>query len=261
MGVLNVTPDSFYDGGKYDTPVKAIDRVLAMEREGADIIDIGGESTRPGSDDVTVEEELKRTIPIIEELKDRLSVPISIDTRKAEVAHKALQAGAAMVNDISGLKYDSRMAGIVSDAGVPVVVMHMKGAPKVMQENPVYNDLMAEIIDSLRRSLNLGLKAGISMENFIVDPGIGFGKTWEDNFVILQRLHELHSLNCPLLIGVSRKSFIGRALDLKEEDRLFGTAGAVAASILNGTQIVRVHDVKEMNHVVRIVDRIRNKSE
>lgn len=261
MGVLNVTPDSFFDGGKYFDPDRAFERALEIEQEGADLIDIGGESTRPGSDPVEISEEMRRVIPLIERLNGKISIPISIDTKKSEVAEAALQAGASIVNDVSGLRSDPEMISVVAKHNVPVVVMHMKGTPKTMQNNPIYKDLIGEIYSYLDETIQIAVKGGIPKEKIIVDPGIGFGKKWEDNFVILGHLKKFQSLMCPVLVGVSRKSFIGWALDLPEEKRLMGTAGAVAASVMNGAHIVRVHDVKEMVQVVRIVDRIKKESE
>lgn len=260
MGVLNVTPDSFFDGGRYFDGDCALKRALEMVEEGADLIDVGGESTRPGADEVNASEEIKRVIPIIEKLQGKISVPISIDTRKSEVAEAAIQAGAHIVNDISSLQFDPRMVSVVVKFGVPVVVMHMTGSPKDMQKNPKYDDLIGEIYDYLDHRIQMASEAGIPREKIIVDPGIGFGKKWADNFIILRRLREFRELGCPLLIGVSRKSFIGWALDLPEDERLMGTAAAVAASVLKGVHIVRVHDVKEMVQVVRIVDCIKQSS-
>lgn len=257
MGILNVTPDSFFDGGLYFEHEHALERAFEMVEDGADLIDVGGESTRPGADPVDTSEEIRRVISVIEGLQGKISVPISIDTKKAEVAEAAIQAGAHVVNDISALRFDPRMASVVVNYGVPVVLMHMKGNPKDMQKNPEYTDLIGEIYDYLDRRIQDALKEGIPLEKIIVDPGIGFGKKWKDNFVILERLKEFQRLGCPLLVGVSRKSFIGRALNLPEEERLMGTAAAVAASILQGVHIVRVHDVKEVVQVARIVDRIK----
>ncbi len=261
MGVLNVTPDSFFDGGRYFDPDRAFERALEIEEEGADLIDIGGESTRPGSDPVEISEEMRRVIPLIEKLNGKISIPISIDTKKSEVAEAALQAGASIVNDVSGLRSDPEMISVVAKHKVPVVIMHMKGTPKNMQNNPSYEDLIGEIYDYLTGTIQMAVKGGIPKEKIIVDPGMGFGKKWEDNFVILGRLKTFQSLMCPILVGVSRKSFIGWALGLPEEKRLMGTAGAVAASVMNGAHIVRVHDVKEMVQVVRIVDRIKENRE
>ena len=258
MGVLNVTPDSFFDGGKYFDPDRAFERALEIEQEGADLIDIGGESTRPGSDPVEISEEMRRVIPLIEKLKGKISIPISIDTKKSEVAEAALQAGASIVNDVSAFRADPEMISVVAKYNVPVVIMHMKGTPKTMQNNPTYEDIIGEIYRYLDETIQMAVERGISKNKIIIDPGIGFGKKWEDNFVILGCLKEFQNLMCPILVGVSRKSFIGWALDLPEEKRLMGTAGAVAASVMNGANIVRVHDVKEIVQVVRIVDRIKN---
>lgn len=257
MGVLNVTPDSFFDGGLYFEHERALERAFKMVEDGADLIDVGGESTRPGADPVDTSEEIRRVISVIEGLRGKISVPISIDTKKAEVAEAAIQAGAHVVNDISALRFDPRMALVVVNYGVPVILMHMKGTPKDMQINPEYTDLIGEIYDYLDRRIQGALKEGIPLEKIVVDPGIGFGKKWKDNFVILERLKEFQGLGCPLLVGVSRKSFIGWALNLPEEERLMGTAAAVAASILQGAHIVRVHDVKEIVQVARIVNRIK----
>jgi len=258
MGILNVTPDSFYDGGQYFDSSRAVERVYQMVEEGADLIDIGGESTRPGADPLSTSEEMQRVLPVIEKLQGKISVPVSIDTRKSEVAEAALQAGAHLVNDISGLRFDPKMASTVARYRVPVVLMHIKGSPKDMQKKPEYKDLIGEIYDYLNQSIRKALDAGIPKENIVVDPGIGFGKKWEDNCTILKHLNKFQRLGCPLLIGVSRKSFIGWALGLPEEDRLIGTAAAVAISILRGANIVRVHDVKEMVQVARIADKIKN---
>lgn len=258
MGVLNVTPDSFYDGGRYFNRDRAVEKVLEMVEEGADIIDVGGESTRPGADPVDVSEEMRRVIPVIERLRGKMRVPISIDTRRSEVAEAAIRAGASIVNDVTGLRFDRKMTEVVAKFGVPVVVMHMKGSPKDMQKNPEYDDLIGEIYEYFDQSIQMALRAGISRGKIVVDPGIGFGKKWEDNFVVLKHLKVFQDLDCPLLVGVSRKSFIGWALDLAEGERLMGTAAAVAASVLQGVHIVRVHDVKEMVQVVRIVDRVKS---
>jgi len=260
MGILNVTQDSFSDGGRYFHPDRALARALEMVEEGADIIDIGGESTRPGAESIDETEEMNRVIPVIEKLSQEVTTPISIDTTKASVAEAAIQSGAQMVNDISALRFDPDMASIVSRYGVAVVLMHMKGSPKSMQKNPVYVNLMCEISNFLEKRISVALDAGISREKIIIDPGIGFGKTWQDNFVILNHLEKLQTLSYPLLMGVSRKSFIGWLLDISEEERLLGTAAAVTASVLKGTHIVRVHDVKEMVQVVKIADRISRSS-
>jgi dihydropteroate synthase len=258
MGILNVTPDSFTDGGTFFRKDSAIGHALSMIEDGADIIDIGGESTRPGSDPVSCEEETRRTIPVIEEIAKRVKVPLSIDTCKADVARRALEAGASIVNDISGLKFDPAMAAVVADHKVPVVVMHIKGAPKNMQVNPEYEALIPEIIDSLRESISLAVGAGIPEDMIIVDPGIGFGKTFEHNLQILKELRSFTLLGKPVLIGPSRKAFLGKILgNAPTSGRLEGTAAAVAISIMNGAHIVRVHDVKEMVKVARVADAIR----
>lgn len=257
MGILNVTPDSFFDGLCYFDCKRAVKRAFEMVEEGADIIDVGGESTRPGADSVNVAVEMERVIPVIERLSEKIPVPISIDTRKSEVAEAAIRAGAHIINDISGLRFDPSMASVAARFNVPVVIMHIKGDPKSMQRDTKYRDLIGEIYNYLKEGIQIATKAGISKQKIIVDPGIGFGKKWKDNFIILKRLKEFQSLGCPLLIGVSRKSFIGRALDLPEKDRIMGTAAAVTASVLRGVNIVRVHDVKEMVQVVRIADLIK----
>lgn len=258
IGILNVTPDSFSDGGLHLDKSAAIRRALQMLEEGADIIDIGGESTRPGSGPVAVEEELRRTIPVIEALAKKIAIPLSIDTRKSEVAKMALDAGASIVNDISGLRFDPQMAKVVSEQKVPVVIMHIKGAPRDMQKNPVYEALMPEIMDYLRGGIRLALESGIAEDRIIIDPGIGFGKTSEHNLEIIHNLYELTLLEKPLLIGPSRKAFTGRVLGgVPPEERIEGTAAAVAISIMNGANMVRVHDVKEMVKVARVADAIK----
>ena len=258
MGILNVTPDSFTDGGIFFRKDSAIEHGLRMVEEGADIIDIGGESTRPGSDPVEFEEEIRRTIPVIEELAKRISVPISIDTYKADVAKRALDAGASMVNDISGLRFDPEMAGVVAEYRAPVVVMHIRGTPKNMQVNPEYEALIPEIIDYLRISMRLAVDAGVGEDMIIIDPGIGFGKTFEHNLQILKNLHEFTLLEKPLLIGPSRKAFIEKILgNAPTSERIEGTAAAVAISIMNGANIIRVHDVKEMVKVSKVADAIK----
>jgi dihydropteroate synthase len=256
MGILNVTPDSFADGGKYKNVEAAIEHGIKMVEEGADLIDVGGESTRPGAEAVDPDEELRRVVPVIEGLVDRTDVPISIDTYKHEVAKKALDAGALMVNDISGLRADSKMARLVADLNVPVVVMHMQGTPRDMQKNPEYEDVVGEIIAFLREQTEFAIREGVLRERIIVDPGIGFGKNLKHNLEIMNRVSELRSLGFPILIGPSRKSFIGLTLDLPVEERLEGTAATVAYSIAQGANILRVHDVKEMTRVARMTDAI-----
>jgi len=258
MGILNVTPDSFSDGGLYLHRDKAVTQALRMEDEGADIIDVGGESTRPGSEAVPVEEEIRRVIPVIEEIAKRVKVPISIDTYKSRVAELALQAGASIVNDISGLRFDRRMPDVVARYRAGVIIMHIKGTPKDMQKHPTYTALIPEIIDYLREGIMIARKAGIAEEGIVIDPGIGFGKTVEHNLEIIRRLEEFTGLERPILIGPSRKSFIGMTLGgLPVTERLEGTAAAVAIGIFNGANIIRVHDVKEMVRVARMADAIR----
>jgi len=258
MGILNITTDSFSDGGRFFDKSTAVKRALQMREEGADIIDIGGESTRPGSEPVPVEEELRRTIPVIEAIAKEIPIPISIDTYKAEVAQRALDAGASIVNDISGLRFDPEMAKVVSEYKVPVVVMHIRGKPKDMQINPVYEALIPEIMDYLRGSIRLALDAGIQDDMIVIDPGIGFGKTLEQNLNIIHNLQEFTSLERPVLIGASRKAFIGKILgDKSPGERFEGTAAAVAISILNGANIIRVHDLKEMVKVAKVADAIK----
>jgi dihydropteroate synthase len=256
MGILNITPDSFYDGGKFFDPRKALSRAEKMVEEGADIIDVGGESTRPGAKPVPVKEEIERVVPVILTLSKNRKAVISIDTRKAAVAQAALEAGAHMVNDVSGLCYDKKMAKLIGRYKVPVCVMHMRGNPRSMQKNPSYFDLMGEVIEELEESLAIAKNAGILHEKIMVDPGIGFGKSVENNLEILRRLRELKVLGRPILVGPSRKSTIGKVLDLPVEERLEGTAAAVAVAVMNGADLVRVHDVKEMGRVVRMADAI-----
>jgi len=258
MGILNVTPDSFSDGGLYFDKSTAVKRAFQMVEEGADIIDIGGESTRPGSEPITIEEELMRTIPVIEAISKEAKIPLSIDTYKSEVAKRALDAGASMINDISCLRFDPKMPGVVSEYKVPVVIMHVKGTPRDMQQNPVYEALIPEIMDYLRTGMIIARQAGISEDKIIIDPGIGFGKTYEQNLDIINNLHEFKSLNKPILIGPSRKAFIGRILgNVPVTERLEGTAAAVAISIMNGANIIRAHDIKEMVKVAKVADAIK----
>jgi len=258
MGILNVTPDSFSDGGLHVDRQTAIQSGIQMVRDGADILDIGGESTRPGSEPVTLEEELMRTIPVIEALSRSVAVPVSIDTYKAEVARQALEAGASMVNDISGLRFDPDMPKTVAGHNIPVVMMHIKGRPRDMQQNPRYEALIPEIMDYFRISIRLARKFGIPDNMMIIDPGIGFGKTFDHNLEILNNLEQFTLLEKPLLVGPSRKAFLGKILgDAPAAERLEGTAAAVAVSIIKGANIIRVHDVKEMVKVARVVDAIR----
>jgi len=258
MGILNVTPDSFSDGGSYLHKDVAVERALAMERDGADIIDVGGESTRPGAEKVSVKEEIQRVVPVIEEITKRVRVPVSIDTYKAAVAEAAVSAGATMINDIRGPWFDPLMPSIAASHKIPLVIMHIKGTPENMQKNPVYKSLIPEIMDYLREGIDIAVQAGIPDDRIILDPGIGFGKRVEHNLEIIQRLNEFEGFEKPILLGHSRKSFIGRVLDdLPVMDRLEGTAAAAAIGIFNGANIIRVHDVKEMVRVARVADAIR----
>ena len=256
MGILNVTPDSFSDGGKFIHLDKALSQAQYMEKNGADIIDIGGESTRPGAISVSVKEEINRTIPVIEEIRKFSNISISIDTYKSEVAEKALLAGADFINDISGFTFDSRMMEIVKKFDVPVVLMHIKGTPQDMQTNPTYIDVIKDLLEFFSFQINKALDFGIKKVQIIIDPGIGFGKQLNDNFILIRRLKEFSKLGFPILIGPSRKSFIGLTLDSPPEYRLEGTLAAVSAGILNGASIVRVHDVKEVKRTVIITDKI-----
>ncbi len=258
MGVLNVTPDSFSDGGFFFDKESAVRHAHYLIDNGADILDIGGESTRPGSSALPLAEELQRTIPVIQAVARSVRIPVSIDTCKAEVARRALDEGASIVNDISGLRSDPAMAQVVAEYGVPVIVMHMKGTPKVMQTHPVYEALIPEIMDYLRCSIRLAADSGIPEDRVIIDPGIGFGKTVDHNLEIIKNLKEFTLLGRPVAIGVSRKAFIGKLLGgAPPSGRMEGTAAAVAVSIVNGAHIVRVHDVREMAMVARVADAIK----
>jgi len=257
MGVLNVTPDSFSDAGKYFEPEQALHRLHALIENGADLIDIGGESTRPGASAVSPDEEIRRVLPVLQTWKKEWDAILSIDTSKSEVAEVALRHGASLVNDVTGLRGEPQMAHVVAHYGAGLVLMHMKGMPRTMQENPVYGDLIREILDYFEEGIEIAIRAGIREESIILDPGIGFGKAVSHNLEILRNLKEFKKLGRPLLVGTSRKSFIGAVLDLPTEKRLFGTAATVAISVLNGADIVRVHDVAEMKQVARMADAVR----
>ena len=257
MGVLNVTPDSFSDGGRFLDHDRAIEQGLNLAREGADIIDVGGESTRPYSRKVTTQEEIERVVPVIEALSRELTLPISIDTFKAEVAQKALEAGAAIINDISSLRFDPDMAGVAALAQVPVILMHIQGTPADMQNHPTYQDLMGEIIVFLQEAIERAVKAGIRRELLMVDPGIGFGKTFDHNLEIIRELGRLLTLQQPILLGSSRKAFIGHILNKEVPERDLGTMATIAAGILNGAQIVRVHNVAMALQTVKVIDAIK----
>ena len=257
MGALNVTPDSFSDGGFFFDQDRAIEQGMAMAREGADIVDIGGESSRPYSERISVQEELDRVMPVVEVLAKELHVPVSIDTIKARVAEEALRAGASMVNDVSALRFDPDMVRVAAEAGVPLILMHMKGMPDHMQEHPAYGDLLGEITEFLEDALERARQGGISPEMTIVDPGIGFGKTFDHNLEILKALGKLQCLGRPILIGSSRKAFIGHILKKEVTERETGTMATLAAAVMNGAHIVRAHDVKKAVETVRIIDAIK----
>jgi len=257
MGILNVTPDSFYDGGRYALPTAAVKRGLEMETEGADIIDVGGESSRPGAEPIPLQEEIDRVIPVIEGLRRRSDVLISVDTTKAKVAAEAIAAGATMVNDISALRSDPEMARVVSERKAMVVLMHMLGTPATMQRSPSYTDVLGEIRSFLAERIKYAEASGIPRDRIVIDPGIGFGKLLSHNIAILRGLHRLTDLGAPILIGASRKSFLGEILDLPTEERLEGTIAVNAIAIMRGAEIIRVHDAKEGRRTADVAFRLR----
>lgn len=256
MGILNVTPDSFSDGGAFLDVSAAVEHAFRMVEEGADCLDIGGESTRPGAPPVSAEDEWARIGPVLERLAGRCPVPLSVDTTKAAVAARALQAGAAIVNDISALRFEPALAAVVAEAGAGLILMHMQGSPRTMQQRPAYGDVVAEVRAFLAGRLAVATAAGIPREATLLDPGIGFGKTVEHNLALLRHLPDLTGLGRPLLVGPSRKSFIGAVLETAVADRLEGTAAAVALAIAGGAAILRVHEVRAMARVVRMCDAI-----
>ncbi|HJZ51960.1 MAG TPA: dihydropteroate synthase [Candidatus Acidoferrales bacterium] len=261
MGVLNVTPDSFSDGGLFLDPEAAVARAIAMEAAGADIIDIGGESTRPGSSGISADEELRRIIPVIEGLRGKIGIPISVDTSKSEVAEAAAAAGAEIVNDVTALRKDLRIAEVARRRKLPLTLMHMRGEPATMQKKPFARDVLRDVTQGLRQAVATARQAGVANSQIILDPGIGFGKSYAQNCELLARLPELARLGFPILVGTSRKSFIGGALKSASRtpsgnERIWGTAATVAASILQGAHIVRVHDVAEMAQVAQVSDAI-----
>jgi dihydropteroate synthase len=256
VGILNVTPDSFSDGGRYLDHDRAITHGLRLAEDGADFIDVGGESTRPGSEPVSAREEIRRIVPVIEELTKKIEIPISVDTYKSAVASAALDAGAVIVNDISGMTFDFNMSTVVLHHFATVVLMHIKGQPRTMQKNPTYDNVTAEVKQFLAERAQEARNAGI--KQIIIDPGIGFGKKFEHNIQLIRELRSFAGLGYPLLVGPSRKSFLGTILDLPPEDRVEGTAAAVAASIFNGANIVRVHDVKEMKRIALVSDVLKS---
>ncbi len=258
MGIVNVTPDSFSDGGKFNDSVSAIQRGTELYEQGADIIDIGGESTRPGAEPVPLDQELQRVLPVVEALS-RQGIPVSIDTYKSEVALQAVQSGACIINDISGLKFDPRIATIAAEANTGLVIMHIKGQPGNMQNNPQYLDLLGEISAYLRQSAVAAMNQGLPRQNIVLDPGIGFGKNLEHNLEIIRHLREFKRFGFPVLVGPSRKTFIGKILDKNVGQRLYGTIGACIAAVENGADILRVHDVLEVKEAVKVARAILEK--
>jgi dihydropteroate synthase len=259
MGVLNVTPDSFSDGGKFFTVDCAVEAAFDMERAGADILDIGAESTRPGASGIPASEEIARLLPVLQALRGRLKIPISVDTQKASVAEIALGAGAQILNDISGLKHDPRLADVAAKFRAPLILMHVRGTPRTMQKGPFAKDVLKDVTRGLREAISTARCAGVAKSQIIVDPGIGFGKSFAQNYELLAKLPQLAQLGYPLLVGTSRKGFLGATLarngkPAPPEKRIWGTAATVSASILNGAHIVRVHDVPEMVQVARVTD-------
>jgi dihydropteroate synthase len=257
MGILNVTPDSFFNGGRFGREEEAVAHGLRLVAEGADLIDVGGESTRPGAEPVPVEEEIGRVVPVIRLLRKKVGVPISVDTTKAEVAEAALSAGADIVNDISALRFDPKMPRVVAKAGAGLVLMHMQGTPRDMQASPHYQDVVREVREFLAERVEAAVDAGIDRAQIAVDPGIGFGKTTEHNLWLLRRLTEFSELGQPILVGPSRKSFIGQILNLPVEERLEGTLAACAVAVARGADIVRVHDVGPVRRAVDLARRLR----
>ena len=258
MGILNVTPDSFSDGGEFNNPTTALNQAQALVAAGADIIDVGGQSTRPGAEQISVEEELERVLCVLEVIRQKIDVPISVDTTRASVAKAAVDAGADMINDISGGTFDSSMFSTVASMNVPIVLMHIRGTPQTMQQMTDYQDVVEEICNFLSQQITAAIAAGIKKEKIIIDPGIGFAKNLEHNLEIFRRLTELRRLKCPILVGPSRKSFIGRILNQPDpKARVWGTAGACCAAIFNGADILRVHDVEQIRDVSMVADAIK----
>ncbi|MFH1282592.1 MAG: dihydropteroate synthase [bacterium] len=267
FGILNITPDSFYDGGRYFKSEKAFERVKTLINEGADIIDVGGESTRPGAQVISVEEELRRVLPVVESVKSRNDVPVSVDTYKAGVAMRCLKKGAAMINDVSALRFDKEMVHVVKDFNVPIVLMHMKGHPRTMQKAPFYKDCISEIYSFFEQRIEYALKNGIAPKKIILDPGIGFGKRLEDNLEILKRINEFKSLGFPMLVGSSRKTFIGKILENNKKitsnlsspfHRLEGTIASCLWVVGQGVEMLRVHDPGEISKAVAVYKAIKN---
>ncbi len=257
MGILNVTPDSFSDGGRFFTEYESAAQIDSMLESGADIIDVGGESTRPFAEPVSIEDELGRVLPAIRQIRQHSSIPISIDTTKAEVARRALDEGADIINDISALRFDPEMIGLVRDTDVPVTIMHMQGTPSDMQVAPHYDDVVGEIMNFFIQRLAWAAENGVPAKRFIIDPGIGFGKTVGHNLTILKRVSEFSGLGCPVLIGHSRKAFIGKILDIDVDNRDVATAAVSALCVMQGASILRVHDVKKTVEAVRLAEAIK----
>jgi dihydropteroate synthase len=257
MGILNVTPDSFSDGGQFNTTDTALAQAQALVAAGADIIDVGGQSTRPGAVQITLTEELDRVLSVLQTIRPEIAIPISVDTTRAAVAKAAVAAGADMINDISGGTFDPEMLSVVADLGVPIVLMHIKGTPQTMQQQTDYLDLIGDIYSFLSKQISTATAAGIAPEKIIIDPGIGFAKNFEQNLEIFRRLPSLKSLHCPILVGASRKSFIGRILNQPDaKARVWGTAAACCAAIFHGADLLRVHDVSEIRDVSLVADAI-----
>jgi dihydropteroate synthase len=259
MGVLNVTPDSFSDGGKFFDAQRAVQHALAMQNDGADIVDVGAESTRPGSEGISVAEELGRLLPVLERLRDKLKIPISVDTQKASVAEMALGAGAEIINDISGLRTDPELARVAAQHEAALILMHIRGTPRTMQKGPFARDVTRDVVSGLEKSIATAKKYGVARSQIVIDPGIGFGKNYAQNYELLAKLPELAKLGYPLMIGTSRKGFLGATLakngkPAPVEERIWATAATVAASILNGAHVVRVHDVAEMKQIALVTD-------
>lgn len=261
MGILNVTPDSFSDGGEFFRPDLAVEHAEMMEAEGADIIDVGGESTRPGSEPVEVDEEMRRVLPVIEELAAETDVPISVDTQKSDVAREAISCGADMVNDVSGMRADPEMANVVAESEVGCCLMHMQGRPQNMQENPSYEDVVQDVAAWMERRLDCAERHGVDPGRIFLDPGFGFGKTPQHNLELLRRLNAFHDLGCPVMVGTSRKSTLGEILDAGADERLYGSLATVTAAVMSGCHMVRVHDVAPTLDTVLVCEAIRQGSE
>jgi dihydropteroate synthase len=258
QGILNVTPDSFFDGGSWKTPRAAVGRALQMVEEGADIVDVGGESTRPGARPVGAREEIRRILPVVESLAGRISIPISVDTTKAEVARAALGAGAEIINDISGLKFEPRLAEVAARHGAALILSHIRGRPRTMQKNPRYHHLVCQVVTGLQESVHLAESAGVRRDSILVDPGIGFGKTGEQNLLLLRYLAALHSAGCPILVGASRKSFLRRLQGEDSQGLLHGSLAVAACAVARGAAVLRVHDVRATVAAVRVAEALRD---